>query len=159
VNVAERGKLVQSGTIPVAPTENLNQSVWYDEMLVKGDLVYVIGYRYGVQASDGTPDTWAFGVTEVSSFRLATNGSFERLKSLYIESSDYFSGSNYASRMVEGELVFYTPYALWQNYWQWGCGASSGGTADCGAQQRAPVRFPRYFEPNSVGRFDPKGPI
>jgi hypothetical protein len=147
VNVANSGALTQTSTMAVAPTTALNDGVWYDEMLVKGDRIYVIGYRYRIQSTGSEPDTWYFGATEVSSFRLA-NGNLERLKTLFIESSDYFSGRNYASRLVEGKLVFYMPHYAWR--YQYGTNGSTTTKT---------LHFPRFFEANPNGTFTPKGPI
>ena len=148
VSVANGGALTQTSTMAVAPTTELNNGVWYDEMLVKGDKVYVIGYRYRIDSTDKTSDTWYFGATEVSSFKL-TNGNLERLKTLYIESSDYFSGRNYASRLVEGKLVFYMPHYAWRYQYP-----SSGS----GTPTRT-LHFPRFFESHPNGTFTPKAPI
>ena len=103
VNVASAP--TTSDSIRVAPTAALNNGVWYDEMLVKGDLVYVVGYRYRLPAGSLA----ARGATEIDTFRL-TAGKLTRIRSMLLESNDYFSGSNYASRMVTGELVFYMPH-------------------------------------------------
>lgn len=120
----------------VARTEALNGSVWYDEMLVKGDLIYVVGYRYGVSAagsSDGVR-----GATEIDTFRL-TNGKLARLKSMFLESNDYYSGKNYAGRMVDGKLVFYMPHYI---------GRTNGKLA-----------YPRVLTADDQGKFSAVGPI
>jgi hypothetical protein len=148
VSVANGGALSQTSTMAVAPTTELNNGVWYDEMLVKGDKIYVIGYRYKIDSTDKTSDSWYFGATEVSSFRL-TNGNIERLKTLYIESSDYFSGRNYASRLVDGKLVFYMPHYAWQYTYP---------TSGTGTPTRT-LHFPRFFSSNPNGTFTPKGDI
>ncbi len=106
VSTATSGAPTQTDAIRVAKTDSLNSGVWYDEMLVRGDIAYVIGYRYGVKMSD--PNSRTRGSTEVNSFRLA-GGKLTRLDTLFLESNDYYSGSNYASRMTGGKLVFYMP--------------------------------------------------
>ncbi len=111
VDVADGRAPALSDSIRVARTDALNSSVWYDEMLVKGDLVYVVGYRYGIQAPLGSNDASVRGATEIDTFRL-TNGKLTRLKSMFLESNDYYSGHNYASRMVGGKLVFYMPHYI-----------------------------------------------
>lgn len=114
VSVAEPGAPAQAGSIRVAPSDELNDGVWYDEMLVDGDRVYVVGYRYSVAlggAAGEAADDWT-GATEVNTFRL-TAGGFERLGTTFVESWDYYSSDNYASRLVDGRLVFYMPFSAW----------------------------------------------
>lgn len=57
VSVATPGAPQQTDSVAVAPSDALNQNVWYDEMLVKGDRIYVIGYRYGLQLEGETSDS------------------------------------------------------------------------------------------------------
>lgn len=70
---------------------------WYDEMLVVGDLVTVIGYSY------------SRGGTEINRFRLSRDGRFSFVDSHHLRASDYFSYSDYASRLIGTELVVYSP--------------------------------------------------
>lgn len=70
---------------------------WYDEMLVSGDWVVVIGYSY------------SRGGTEVNRFRLGSDGQFTFVDSHHLRSADYYSSENYASRLVGDQLIFYTP--------------------------------------------------
>ncbi len=72
-------------------------SAWYDELLVSGDAVAVIGYSY------------ARGGTEVGLFRIGADGSLRHRSTYHLRSNDYYSSRNYASRLVDGKLVFYTP--------------------------------------------------
>ena len=73
---------------------------WYDEMLIAGDIVAVIGYSY------------ARGGTEVGLFHLDPRGRLTHRNTYHLRSNDYYSSRNYASRLVEGKLVFYTPLYL-----------------------------------------------
>jgi hypothetical protein len=73
---------------------------WYDEILVAGDLVAVIGYSY------------ARGGTEVGLFHLDGAGRLTHRDTYQIRSWDYYSSRNYASRLVDGKLVFYAPLPL-----------------------------------------------
>jgi hypothetical protein len=73
---------------------------WYDEMLVSGDAVVVIGYSY------------ARGGTEVGLFRIGADGQLAHRSTYHLRSNDYYSSRNYASRLIEGKLVFYTPMHL-----------------------------------------------
>ena len=114
VDVAESGETQQVDALRVAADEGLNQGVWYDEMLVRHDQIYVIGYRYGARVvgeEEGNVPNWMFGATEVSSFAIDNDGHLTRGDSTFFESNDYYSGSNYASRLVDGELIFYMPYS------------------------------------------------
>jgi hypothetical protein len=73
---------------------------WYDEMLVLGDRILITGYSYGRQAS------------ELSIFRMDPDGRFTREGSFFISSDDYYDSSNYATRLVDGNLLIYTPIEL-----------------------------------------------
>ncbi|HST58994.1 MAG TPA: beta-propeller domain-containing protein, partial [Longimicrobium sp.] len=73
---------------------------WYDEMLVSGDAIVVIGYSY------------ARGGTEVGLFRIGRDGRLAHRSTYHLRSNDYYSSRNYASRLIEGKLVFYTPLHL-----------------------------------------------
>lgn len=73
---------------------------WYDEMLVDGDTVLVIGYSYRAQA------------TEVGLFDIDANGAIAWRDTMYVRSSDYYSARNYASRLVGHRLVMYMPIPL-----------------------------------------------
>jgi len=70
---------------------------WYDEMLVSGDWVIVIGYTY------------QRGGTEINRFRMDAAGRFSFIDSHHLTSEDYYSSRNYASRLIGEELVLYTP--------------------------------------------------
>lgn len=73
---------------------------WYDEMLVLGRQVVVIGYSYGSEA------------TEISRFRIAPDGRLAFQDAYQLRSSDYYSSRNYASRLIGSKLIFYTPLYL-----------------------------------------------
>ena len=79
------------GVVPVVYDD------WYDEMLVSGDWVVVIGYSYGR------------GGTEINRFRMDAAGRFTFVDSHHLTSDDYYSSRNYASRLIGEELVLYTP--------------------------------------------------
>ena len=77
---------------------------WYDEMLISGDRVIVIGYSY------------ARGGTEVNRFRLSPSGQLRFEDAYHLRSNDYYSSRNYASRLIGNRLVYYTPlYLGWGN--------------------------------------------
>lgn len=73
---------------------------WYDELLVSGSTVVVIGYSY------------ARGGTEIGLFELGRDGSLAYRATWHLRSFDYYSSRNYASRLVGRKLVFYTPMLL-----------------------------------------------
>jgi hypothetical protein len=74
---------------------------WYDEMLVQGDKVLITAYSYDDSA------------TELSVFQLdQASGKLARQGVFLISSDDYYSGDNYATRIVGDNLVMYTPYDL-----------------------------------------------
>jgi hypothetical protein len=73
--------------------------VWYDEMLVEGDRVIVTGYSYKEEA------------TEISVLALdRENGTLRAEGVFLISSDDYYSVSNYATRIVGDRLIVYTPF-------------------------------------------------
>lgn len=73
------------------------QGTWYDEMLVSGSNVVVIGYSYGRSA------------TELGLFTLAADGTLRYRDTYYLRSNDYYDSRNYASRLIGTTLLFYTP--------------------------------------------------
>jgi hypothetical protein len=76
------------------------RGTWYDELLVSGRDVVVIGYSY------------ARGGTEIGLFELRDDGTLAYRSTHHLRSFDYFSGRNYASRLIGRTLVFYTPTIL-----------------------------------------------
>lgn len=75
---------------------------WYDEMLVLGDRIVVIGYSYETQG------------TEILRFRLSPDGRLSFEDASRLRASDYYSAENYASRLIGNELVLYNVRNLWQ---------------------------------------------
>jgi hypothetical protein len=86
-----------------APGSN-PQGAWYDELLVSGDTVVVVGYSY------------ARGGTEIGLFHLDRQGGLRHEATHHLRSFDYYSSRNYASRLIGRKLIFYTPSPLtpWQ---------------------------------------------
>ena len=82
-----------------APNAN-PQGAWYDELLVSGRDVVVIGYSY------------ARGGTEISLFELDGEGGLRYRATHHLRSFDYYSSRNYASRLIGRRLIFYTPTLL-----------------------------------------------
>jgi len=75
-------------------------SAWYDEMLLSGDTVIVIGYSYSK------------GGTEVILFGIDDSGRLTYRATYVLRSNDYYSSRNYASRLIGKTLIFYTPLYL-----------------------------------------------
>lgn len=73
---------------------------WYDEMLVAGDHVVVIGYSY------------ARAGTQIVRFRIAADGTLKYQDAYQLKSSDYYSSTNYASRLVGSRLIVYAPLPI-----------------------------------------------
>ena len=76
------------------------QSDWYDEMLVSGNTVVVVGYSYGR------------GGTEINLFDIGELGELDYRSTYHLRSNDYYSSRNYASRLIGSKLIFYTPMYL-----------------------------------------------
>jgi hypothetical protein len=70
---------------------------WYDEMLVSGDTIAVIGYSY------------SRGGTEVNLFQIDAAGMLSYKSTYHLRSNDYYSSRNYASRLIGNKLIFYSP--------------------------------------------------
>lgn len=108
--VLRRGRLftVRTGDDQLQPIASLDAfapgsdpgGAWYDEMLVSGDTVVVIGYSY------------ARGGTELVLFHIDQAGALRYRDTWHLRSNDYYSARNYASRLVGDTLVFYTPMRL-----------------------------------------------
>lgn len=105
-----RGKLftVQVGGKALQPVSSLDafapgsdpSGSWYDEMLIDGDTVVVIGYSY------------SRGGTEIGLFDVNADGKLAYRSTYHLRSNDYYSSRNYASRLVGSKLVFYSPLSL-----------------------------------------------
>ncbi|PKP81023.1 MAG: hypothetical protein CVT79_12145 [Alphaproteobacteria bacterium HGW-Alphaproteobacteria-18] len=83
-----------------------DEDTWYDEILVAGRTILVTGYSYREEA------------TEYTVLNLGEDGKVTRQATFYISSNDYYSGSNYATRMIDGKLVIHTPiYLVGRGWW------------------------------------------
>jgi hypothetical protein len=76
------------------------RGAWYDEMLISGSTIAVIGYSY------------ARGGTEIGLFEISPQGHLSYKSTYHLRSNDYYSSRNYASRLIGSKLVFYTPLHL-----------------------------------------------
>lgn len=104
--VAVGGNEGDSDLRPVAAVDAFGPDIdprhtWYDELLVSGDKVAVIGYSY------------ERGGTEIGVFRIDRRGGLTYLATYQLRSNDYYSSRNYASRLIGTKLVFYAPLYLW----------------------------------------------
>lgn len=105
--ILRRGRLftVRVGDDSLKPVDAVNayapgvnpSNDWYDEMLVAGDTVVVVGYSYGR------------GGTEINLFDIDVRGGLDYRSTYHLRSNDYYSSRNYASRLIGSKLVFYTP--------------------------------------------------
>lgn len=106
-----RGKLytVKIGGGVLEPIESIDAfgpglgGAWYDELLIAGDRVVVIGYSY------------ERGGTEIGLFRMDRRGRLRYESTHHLRSYDYYSSRNYASRLIGDKLVFYAPTYLPQS--------------------------------------------
>ena len=108
--VLRRGRLftvrIGSGNLePVSSSPAFGPDIdpsgaWYDEMLLAGNTIAVIGYSY------------ARGGTEVGLFDISRAGHLAHKGTYHLRSNDYYSSRNYASRLIGTKLVFYSPLYL-----------------------------------------------
>jgi hypothetical protein len=77
------------------------KNTWYDEMLISGDTIVVIGYSYDR------------GGTEVGLFNIDAQGQLGYRSTYHLRSNDYYSSRNYASRLIGNKLIFYSPLYLY----------------------------------------------
>src|SRR5205085_8053398 len=76
------------------------KNTWYDEMLISGNTIVVIGYSY------------ERGGTEIGLFDIDQAGNLRYRDTYHLRSNDYYSSRNYASRLIGNKLIFYTPLYL-----------------------------------------------
>jgi hypothetical protein len=99
--VAVGGKALEPISMADAFGPDVDPSgTWYDELIVHDDVVAVVGYSY------------ARGGTEVGLFSIDRRGLLRHRSTYQLRSGDYYSSRNYASRLVDGKLVFYAPVPI-----------------------------------------------
>jgi len=81
---------------------------WYDEMLIYKNRVVVVGYSYTASA------------TEIEQFEINEKGKLKHLSAHFLDSNDYYSSRNYASRLVDNQLIFYMPHYMFGYYYGYG---------------------------------------
>ncbi|MGH8050238.1 MAG: beta-propeller domain-containing protein [Arenimonas sp.] len=99
VKVGENNLQPVSMSNAYAPDVDPN-GTWYDEMLISGNTIVVIGFSY------------QRGGTEVGLFNLDDRGGLKYRATYHLRSNDYYSSRNYASRLIGNKLIFYTPLYL-----------------------------------------------
>jgi hypothetical protein len=108
--VLRRGRIfsIEAGKNALRPVSSINaygpgispQGAWYDEMLISGRTIIVIGYSY------------ARGGTEVGLFQIDAAGKLSYRNTYHLRSNDYYSSRNYASRLIGKQLIFYSPMSV-----------------------------------------------
>ena len=108
--VLRRGRIfsIEAGKNALRPVSSINaygpgispQGAWYDEMLISGRTIVVIGYSY------------ARGGTEVGLFQIDEAGKLSYRNTYHLRSNDYYSSRNYASRLIGSQLIFYSPMSV-----------------------------------------------
>jgi hypothetical protein len=106
--ILRRGRLFSVETSNLRPVSMVDafgpgvdpRGAWYDEMLISGGTIAVIGYSY------------ARGGTEIGLFDISRSGQLSYRATYHLRSNDYYSSRNYASRLIGSKLVFYTPLYL-----------------------------------------------
>lgn len=92
------------GTLTLADRINIYSSpehdTWYDEMLIAGNRLIITGFNYDQ------------GASEINLLTIDQRGVFKFEATYFITSEDYYSSENYATRLVNGHLVLYTPLEL-----------------------------------------------
>lgn len=91
----------QAADLQLADRINIYSSAdaetWYDELLIHDNHLVVTGYNYKEDA------------TEINVISISAAGKLALEARYYLQSEDYYSSSNYASRLVRGQFVIYTP--------------------------------------------------
>jgi hypothetical protein len=99
VSVAD-GSLKPISVIDAFASDIDPRNTWYDEMLISGNTIVVIGYSY------------ERGGTEIGLFDIDQTGNLRYRETYHLRSNDYYSSRNYASRLIGNKLIFYTPLYL-----------------------------------------------
>ncbi len=86
--------LEKADEIPVQPA-SWNHDAWYDEILIHDGLLIVTGYSYDTEMS------------EYIFIRINEDGTLNWRGAYFMDAGDYYSGNNYASRLIGDNLIFY----------------------------------------------------
>lgn len=101
IDTANNGMRTVDTVDAFPPSDEGGADAWYDEMLVSGDTVVVIGFNY---ARTGT---------EINRFAIDRNGRLTYRDTHHLRSDDYYSSRNYASRLIGTRLIVYTPLTFY----------------------------------------------
>ena len=96
-----RGKLRRVDMMDASGPDLRGDGTWYDELLVSGDKVIVVGYRYHR------------GGLEIGIFHISDSGKLRYLDTYNLRSNDYYSSRNYSSRLIGSRLVLYSPLLMY----------------------------------------------
>lgn len=88
-----------------AALEADGEHVWYDEILVSGSTIILLGFNYGAEAA----------VSELVLFSIDADGALQRRARFWIQSEDYFDAENYGARLVGGQLLINAQLAFYWN--------------------------------------------
>ncbi len=125
------------------------RGAWYDELLVSGQTVVVVGYSY------------ARGGTEIGLFDLSRDGGLSWRATYHLRSFDYYSARNYASRLIGQQLIFYSPTVL--QPWATAPLEQMMPAVRRWRGQALPAAFERILPPTRIFRtdddFDPSQPL
>lgn len=140
--VLRRGRIfsIEAGRNALRPVSSVNaygpgispQGAWYDEMLISGRTIVVIGYSY------------ARGGTEIGLFHIDDSGRLSYRNTYHLRSNDYYSSRNYASRLIGRQLIFYSPMSV--NLY----GDSAGSLPAVRPWQEKPGAFKRILPANEI---------
>jgi len=92
-----RGSLRPVDMIDASGPNRNGAATWYDELLVSGDKVIVVGY-----------DSRPAGL-EIGLFDISNSGKFAYRDTYHLRSNDYYSSRNYSSRLLGSRLILYSP--------------------------------------------------
>lgn len=81
---------------PRLDADSNDGATWYDELLVSGNTIAVIGFSY------------ARGGTEIGLFGIDAAGGLRHRGTYHLRSNDYYSRDNYSSRLIGSTLILYT---------------------------------------------------
>ena len=94
------GELLPIDAVDASGPDIDPRGTWYDELLIVGETAVVVGYSY------------ERGGTEIGLFDVGRRGRMAYRGTYHLRSNDYYSAENYASRVVDGRLVFYAPLSV-----------------------------------------------
>lgn len=128
---AAKSKLKPVSQIDVPPPGSTKFG-WSDEMLIHDDSIFVIGYNGSWHA------------TEITKFKISKQGNLSRVSTYFLDSDDYYSSRNFASRLIGDKLIFYMPMRLLKRDW---------------AKKEWKIRLPGISKWEKDDKLKPKSPV